>query len=96
MADVTPFPSRRFSAHRHVAVTGSADAALACVSVKRARDGSVDHYYSLAWVPPWRLGLWLRYRRNFRSHLTAQPAGRVWVEVPDHPIPFRRPRRRIA
>lgn len=70
--------------------------AMACMSVKRARDGSYDHYYSLSFVNPIHVSLWMRYRQNFLNHVKSQPAGRVWVEVPDHPLPSRRTRRRYA
>jgi len=69
--------------------------ALACMSVRRAKDGSFDHYYSLDFIPPWKSAC-RRYRSNFRAHIKDQPAGRVWVECPNHPIPFRRARRRYA
>jgi len=78
------------------AVTTGGGHALACMSVCRSKDGSYDHYYSLDFVGPWDWAAWRRYRANFAAHRSQQPAGRVWVEVPNHPIPFRRARRRRA
>jgi hypothetical protein len=67
---------------------------MGCMSVVRAADGSVDHYYSLDWVNPLRKPrLWLAYHRNVVTHRRSLPAGRLWTECPNHPLPWRRPRR---
>lgn len=70
--------------------------AMAAMSVHRAKDGSFDHYYSLDYIPWWKLKLRRRYQKNFLDHVAQQPKGRIWVEVPNHPRQSRRPRRRYA
>lgn len=82
--------------NRHVLAKSMPGNALGCMTVKRSADGSYDHYYSLDFVPIWRLRSYLAYKTNFLEHLYSQPKGRVWVESPNHPIKARRPRRRYA
>ena len=70
--------------------------ATASMAVRRAATGLVDLYVSVDYVPPWKVRSAVRYGRAVKEHIKSQPADHVFVECPNHPVPFMRRRKQIA
>lgn len=86
--------------HARSGAAGAEDLSLAVLSIRRKATGLVEHYHSMPYVPPWRPRTWAKVRAAFLRQMAhvidTYGSGAHWIEVPDHPIPSRRERRRYA